>query len=686
MENEFIFEIGCEEIPASFLTFGMKKLEEIFTFFLNDNKINFKNLKSFGTPKRLGIVVENIADKQEDMIVEKTGPAKKAAFDEKGNPTKAAIGFAKSQGVNVNDLSLVTTDKGEYVAVKKIIKGKSTFDVLKDNLENIMKKLIFPKNMKWGEEKVSFARPIHYIVAVYKGKIVPFNYGSLKSGNTSLGHRFMSPEVFQVESFEKYEKELQQKFVIIDFNKRKDLLLSEVKKIAEKLGGKISNDEDLINTVTNLVEYPFPVAGKIEEEFLKLPEEVIITPMKVHQKYFPVYDEKNKLLPYFITVSNTRAKNMDVVANGNERVLKARLNDAKFFYDEDRKYKLEHFVERLRKVVFQKDIGTSYEKMERFKDLAVFISTIINPDVKNITERAAYLCKGDLETNMVYEFPELQGTMGKYYAIHSGENQDVANAIYEHYMPKFADDDIPSSDAGAFISIADRLDTIVGFFAIGKIPTGTADPYALRRHAISIIKIILGKKYRISLNEILNRAKELYSNKFKIDENTLDNIKDFISQRYYNLLSENFDYDVINSVLAVNFDDVYETYLRIVDVQNIKQDKDFQDVIVPFKRVANITKDWTETIIDENLIKEPQEKSLYENFLLVKDEFSKLKKEEKFTDALKSFTKMKDSINDFFDNVLVMDKNEHIKINRLNMLKNIFNTFNSIGDLTKIIN
>jgi len=323
---------------------------------------------------------------------------------------------------------------------------------------------------------------------------------------------------------------------------------------------------------------------------------------------------------------------------------------------------------------------------KRFKDLAVFISTIINPDVKNITERAAYLCKGDLETNMVYEFPELQGTMGKYYAIHSGENQDVANAIYEHYMPKFADDDIPSSDAGAFISIADRLDTIVGFFAIGKIPTGTADPYALRRHAISIIKIILGKKYRISLNEILNRAKELYSNKFKIDENTLDNIKDFISQRYYNLLSENFDYDVINSVLAVNFDDVYETYLRIVDVQNIKQDKDFQDVIVPFKRVANITKDWTETIIDENLIKEPQEKSLYENFLLVKDEFSKLKKEEKFTDALKSFTKMKDSINDFFDNVLVMDKNEHIKINRLNMLKNIFNTFNSIGDLTKIIN
>jgi len=686
MSNEFILEIGCEELPASFLTFGMEKLEDLFVKFLEENKIRFNKIITFGTPRRLGLSIQEIADKQEDRVIEKTGPSRKAAYDKDGNPTKAAIGFAKSQGVNVEDLTIVTTEKGEYISIKKVIKGEATFDVLKDNLESIIKKLVFPKNMRWGSEKVSFARPIHYIVAILNGKILPFKFGSIKSGNKTVGHRFMSPESFEVKDFESFEKEMEKRFVIIDFHKRRELLLKEVEEQARALGGKILNDMELIDTVTNLVEYPFPVAGNIDESFLKLPEEVIITPMKVHQKYFPVYNEKGKLLPYFITVSNTKAKDMSVVAHGNERVLKARLNDAKFFYDEDRKYKLEHFVERLRKVVFQKDIGTSYEKMERFRELAVFIANNLNPEVKEITERAAYLCKGDLESNMVYEFPELQGIMGKYYAISSGESQKVAEAIYEHYLPRFADDEIPKSDAGAFISIADRIDTIVGFFAIGKIPTGTADPYALRRHAIAIIKIILGKEYRLSLHEILNRAKELYINKFKISDDVIDSIKNFFAQRYYNMLSNEFDYDVINSVITAEFDDIYETYLRTIDVQKIKEDKDFQDVIIPFKRVANITKDWTDTVIAESYFKEKEEKELFETFVVVKEEFLKLKKEENFLAALKSFTKMKDSINNFFDNVLVMDKNEEIKRNRLNLLKSIYNTFNSIADLTQIIN
>ncbi len=686
MSNEFILEIGCEELPASFLTFGMEKLEDLFVKFLEENKIRFNKIITFGTPRRLGLSIQGIADKQEDRVIEKTGPSRKAAYDKDGNPTKAAIGFAKSQGVNVEDLTIVTTEKGEYISIKKVIKGEATFDVLKDNLESIIKKLVFPKNMRWGSEKVSFARPIHYIVAILNGKILPFKFGSIKSGNKTVGHRFMSPESFEVKDFESFEKEMEKRFVIIDFHKRRELLLKEVEEQARALGGKILNDMELIDTVTNLVEYPFPVAGNIDESFLKLPEEVIITPMKVHQKYFPVYNEKGKLLPYFITVSNTKAKDMSVVAHGNERVLKARLNDAKFFYDEDRKYKLEHFVERLRKVVFQKDIGTSYEKMERFRELAVFIANNLNPEVKEITERAAYLCKGDLESNMVYEFPELQGIMGKYYAISSGESQKVAEAIYEHYLPRFADDEIPKSDAGAFISIADRIDTIVGFFAIGKIPTGTADPYALRRHAIAIIKIILGKEYRLSLHEILNRAKELYINKFKISDDVIDSIKNFFAQRYYNMLSNEFDYDVINSVITAEFDDIYETYLRTIDVQKIKEDKDFQDVIIPFKRVANITKDWTDTVIAESYFKEKEEKELFETFVVVKEEFLKLKKEENFLAALKSFTKMKDSINNFFDNVLVMDKNEEIKRNRLNLLKSIYNTFNSIADLTQIIN
>jgi glycyl-tRNA synthetase beta chain len=417
---------------------------------------------------------------------------------------------------------------------------------------------------------------------------------------------------------------------------------------------------------------------------LELPKEVIITPMKVHQKYFPVYSGKKELLPYFITVSNCNAKDMDVVAKGNERVLRARLNDAKFFYEEDKKYKLDHFVERLRKVVFQKDIGTSYEKMERFRELAVFLSDTLNPEVKEIVNRAAYLCKGDLETNMVYEFPELQGIMGKYYALYSGEKKSVADAIFEHYLPRFSGDMLPGSDAGAFISIADRIDTIVGFFGIGKIPTGTADPYALRRHAIAIINIIIEKKYRFSLLELIERASLLYENKIEVTRETIEKIMEFFAQRFLNIYNDKFSYNSIDSVISIKFDDIFETFLRLKAVEEIRKDKNFQDIVIPFKRVANITKNWEKGVINKELLVAKEEKELYEDYLKVSDEFNKYKNKEDFVNALKTFTKLKDPINNFFDNVLVMDKNEEIKNNRLNLLKDIFSTFNSIVDLTKI--
>ncbi len=684
MDNDFLLEIGTEEIPAGFLKPGLDKFKNIFTEFLNNKKIVFNEIKTFGTPRRLIVYISNISEKQEDEIFTKTGPSKKAAFDENGNPTKAAIGFAKSQGVEPNDLETVETDKGEYVAIKKVIKGEDTFDILKENLPILIKKLVFPKNMRWGDETISFVRPIHWIVAIFNEKVIPFNYGKLKSSNISYGHRFLSSEPFEVKDFQSFKKTLKEKHVIIDIDERKEKLLTEVREIASHLSGKIEEDEDLIETVTNLVEYPFPVKGTIEDEFLKLPDEVIITPMKVHQKYFPVYNEQDKLLPYFITVSNTKAKDMDIVSKGNERVIKARLNDAKFFYDEDRKYNLEHFVERLRKVVFQKDLGTSYEKMERFRDIAIYLAENLSPEHRELTERAAYLCKGDLETNMVYEFPELQGIMGKYYALHSGEKKEVAEAIYEHYLPKFAGDEIPESNIGSFISIADRIDTIVGFFGIGKTPTGTADPYALRRHAIAIINIILGKKYNFSLKELINRTKNLYIEKFKIDEETVEKIVDFFALRFQNIMNDKFPYDVIESVLSLEFDNIYETYIKLEQMNKIKDDRDFQDIIVPFKRVANITKDWDKTVVNESLFVEPEEKDLYKTFTANKDNFIKYKKDGKYIEALKTFTNLKDDINKFFDNVLVMDKDEKIKINRLNLLKNIYNTFNTIADLTKI--
>ena len=684
-KTELFFEIGTEELPASFVTIGMDLLKKNFTEILKKNNIEFDKIKTFGTPRRIGFYIPEISAKQKDTSLQQTGPAKRVAFDENGNPTKAAIGFAKSQGVDVDQLEIINTPKGEYVGVKKVIKGKETYEILKEKFPEFIKSIVFPKNMRWGTEKISFGRPIKWIVALLGDKIIDFQYGSYISTNKSKGHRFLSPEEFEVKNYKQYIDYLNKNFVIADFNERKNFLLNEIDNLGKENDFVIEKDEELIDEVTNLVEYPFPVLGEFEKEFLHLPEEVVITTMKVHQKYFPVYNKNGKLLNHFVTISNMKAKDMNVVKTGNERVIRARLNDAKFFFEEDKKFKLDYFVEKLRKVVFYNKLGTSYEKMERFKELAVYLSNILNPDKTKITERAAYLCKGDLETNMVYEFPELQGIMGKYYALHSGEPEEVAKAIYEHYLPRFSGDEIPDTDAGAFISIADRIDTITGFFIINEIPTGNADPFALRRHALAIINIILKKGYRISLNELIDRSFSLYSTKFeKIDTNVKSQIIDFIKQRFRNFLLENFNHDEIDAVIDVDFDDLFRTYKKIEALNNMKRDEDFINLIIPFKRIANITKDWDETIIVEDYFVQNEEKNLYNSFKEINEEFKQYIEQEKFIDALKTLTKLKEPIDNFFDNVLVMEKDEKLKKNRLSLLKTIYKSFISVGDLKKL--
>ena len=685
--SELIFEIGTEELPASFITYGMALLKKNFSEILKNHKIKFNEIKVFGTPRRIGIAVEEISLKQEDSITEQTGPAKRVAFDENGNPTKAAIGFARSQCVDVKELIIVETPKGEYVAARKVVKGELTKKILEKKFPEFLKSIVFPKNMRWGNEKISFGRPIKWIVAKLGDEVVNFEYGSYRSGDKSRGHRFLSPEEFEFENYNDYVEKLKKKWVIPDFNVRKELLWYEIKKLLEGKDVEVERDEELLEEVTNLVEYPFPIIGKFDEEFLKIPEEVIITSMKVHQKYFPVRDKKGKLLNYFVTVSNMKAKDMNVIRIGNERVLRARLNDAKFFYEEDKKYKLDYFVENLRKVVFYSKLGTSYEKMERFKEIATYLAGILNPDKIKITERAAYLCKGDLETNMVYEFPELQGIMGKYYALHSGESEEVATAIYEHYLPRFSGDELPSTDAGAFISIADRIDSITGFFIIGEIPSGNADPFALRRHALAIINILLNKKYRISLIELIDRAIKLYIPKFeKIDSDVKIKILDFIKQRFRNFLSENFNYDEIDAVIDVDFDDVFRSYKKIEALHEMKKDENFINLIIPFKRIANITKDWDETVVVEEYFNTNEEKELYDIFKIINENFQNLVKNESYIDALKELTKLRGPIDNFFDNVLVMEKDEKLKKNRLSLLKSIYKSFISIGDLKKLQN
>ncbi len=443
MSNELLFEIGTEEIPAGFLSKAVVDMEEMIRKALTEKRIAFESVHCLATPRRLVLHIADVAPKQADQIVEKMGPARKAAFDENGRPTKAALGFARGQGLEIAELETITTDKGEYLCARKTIAGQPTADLLPDILKNFLVSIPFRKSMRWSAYDLRFARPIHWLLALYGGKIVPLKVEDIESGNTSRGHRFMSPEAFAVDGFEDYLAKARKHFVIPDPAERKEFILEEAQKAAAEAGGKLFYTEDLLETVTFIVEYPVIIRGGFDPNYLQIPKEVLTTTMIAHQKYFPVVDNAGKLLPCFIAVSNTRARNPEVVARGNERVLQARLADASFFFEEDKKIPLESRVESLKKVVFHTLLGTSHKKVMRFRKLAVKIASKVKPSVKKNVDRAALLAKADLESLMVGEFSELQGIMGREYALLAGEKPEIADAIYEHYLPIVAGGDLP---------------------------------------------------------------------------------------------------------------------------------------------------------------------------------------------------------------------------------------------------
>ncbi|HEX9080489.1 MAG TPA: glycine--tRNA ligase subunit beta, partial [Desulfuromonadaceae bacterium] len=482
--KELFLEIGSEEIPAGFIPRAMAEMEAIITRELTNARLSFGEVKTLGTPRRLALVVKDIPAVQPDAEITATGPSKKAAFDADGKPTKAAEGFARGQGVDVSQLKVVTTEKGEYIAVTRQETGRPTHLILAEILPRLVTEIPFKKSMRWGDLDVRFARPIHWIVALFDGSVVPFSFGTVESGTISRGHRFMANTPFPVRDFAHYLEECERHFVIPDPERRREIIRRETHRVAEAFGGRLLPDEGLLEEVTYLAEYPSAVAGAFPAEFLKVPKEVLITSMRSHQRYFSIVDGQGRLMPGFITINNTLTEDPQVVVKGNERVLRARLSDARFFFEEDRKVKLATRVESLKSVVYQQKLGTSYEKMERFRTLAEDLAGQLNPAVKDKVGEAAYLCKADLVSGMVGEFPEVQGIMGREYALLEGIDPAVASAIAEHYMPTQAGGELPASDIGALVSIADKLDTICGCFGVGLIPTGSADPYALRRSAL----------------------------------------------------------------------------------------------------------------------------------------------------------------------------------------------------------
>ena len=686
MNNYLLLEIGVEELPSRFGQTTLDQIENNLSKLLKEERVNFDNIDKYATPRRLTFVIKNLADKASDLEEEVKGPAKKIAVDEEGNFTKPALGFMKSKGLDPENVYFKQVGNAEYLFGTIKQSGKETAEILKNIIPTAIKNVTFPKAMRWGGKNMRFARPIRWMVALLNDNVLDVNLEGIKASNVTKGHRFLGEREFEVNSVEDYFEKLEKNYIILDQHKRKAMIKEQAIEVANSLGGEVELDDDLLEEITFLVEYPTAFYGEFEEDYVKLPKEVVTTPMKEHQRYFPV-SKDGKLLPYFIAVRNGDSHRIDIVKAGNEKVLKARLADALFFYKEDTKKPLESFVDKLQTVVFQAKLGTVYDKSLRIDKLSQTILNELNmsESAKN-TQRAAKLCKADLVTNMVFEFTELQGIMGRDYAKVGGENEEVCQAIFEHYLPRYAGDILPETNAGIALSIADKLDSIAGFFAIGIKPSGSQDPYALRRQALGILSILLDKKLSVNLNNLINAALDNYSNLEFNKEEVASQIVEFFVERVKNLFKDlGIRYDVIDAVLNNNLNDISDIHTRALELNRWLQKDELVEMLTAFNRVSTLAQKATIDIVKEELLKEDAEIKLYNGFKEIKSNVESLLVDKKYNEALDAFATLRPLVDNLFDNVMVMDKDESVKENRLGLLKQIYSTMLTICDLSKIV-
>ncbi len=687
--RDLLFEIGTEEIPAGYLEPALSQIETRFSKKAAELKISHGAMTVLGTPRRLALIVRDVSEKQEDIREELLGPSKKAGLDADGKMTKAAVGFARSKGADVSELQVVETPKGEYLMLVREGKGDDTMNLLPELLQSIILEISFAKSMRWGSNQQTFARPIQWLVALLGQEVVPLHHEGIVSANLSRGHRFLANEQIVIQSAATYEEQLAEKFVIVDQSKRRKevvrVITEAVAASTTLSGGLVAIDENLVDTVTNLVETPFGVCGNFDEKFLQLPAEVLITSMREHQKYFPVVNSSGELLPGFVAVNNTKVNDVDITRKGHQRVLRARLEDALFFYNGDRTIRLEDRIDQLRGIIFQAKLGTVLEKNERLVKLARILAEKVDSSLSDEVCRAALLCKTDLLSDMVGEFPSLQGIMGGAYALHDGEKPSVALAIKEHYMPKRAGADIPSTDIGALLGLADRFDTLAGCFGIGQVPTGTADPFGLRRISLAILHIIEGKGYTISLREIVHKALALYGNKVDGGNETVEAVVNFIKGRFSNdCISRGIPAEVVDAAVSVNFENVNDCLERIEAIHKISLEPAFKVLAASYKRIRNIIKDNRQTSVSLDLLEHKAEEHLYSLFLEVRSEMERLIAEKKYSQALEAMLKMKEPVDGFFDEVMVMADDVAVRQNRLNLLTGLGDLILQIGDISKL--
>ncbi|MDR3602483.1 MAG: glycine--tRNA ligase subunit beta [Desulfosporosinus sp.] len=690
MANDFLLEIGTEEIPAKFSPGAMTQLEEQARKRFAELRLSYKELKIFATPRRLALLVTGLEKKQDDLLMEVKGPAVKAAYDGSGVPTKAAQGFARGQGVKVEDLFRQEVNGIAYVFARKEETGLETSTLLPQLARELITALHFPKPMRWGDLDFRFARPIRWIVALYGTEVVPFEFVGLESGRASRGHRTLATDVVLLGQPSDYRESLRRAFVIVDPEERKAEILAQIKALAENVGGEVPEDEELLGEVIHLVEYPTALLGEVAARYMHLPETVITTPMREHQRYFPVRAKDGKLLPYFITVRNGDTFALNTVKAGNEKVLKARLEDAAFYYREDQKVPLSELVSKLGKIVYHEKLGTVKQRVERLRGLAQFIAQRLGfgKAQQAVIDRTAYLAKADLVTLMVSDFPELQGIMGADYAKVSGEKPEVCQGILEHYQPRFAGDAIPASDPGRVVSIADKLDAIVGAFSIGIQPTGSQDPYALRRQAQGIVAILLDSGWELSLTELLRESYHQLTEQGTSPlpvEDILPLLQDFFQQRLRFVLQEQgLRYDTVEAALVSGSDDINRAMKRAQVLFEKRNEEPFIAYVQAYIRCFNLTKKEAPEDIDPSLLVDPTEIALENAIDLRRARFDQTLARGNYVMAYSLAEELVSHIEALFQAVMIMVEDEALKRNRLALLRQCVVMLGCLGDLSML--
>ena len=686
MSKDLLLEIGTEEVPAHAMPGILKQLAANAEKALQELHLEYASVRTLGTPRRTALLVSGLAENQPDVELERRGPSLAMAFDADGNPTKAAQGFARGQKIDPKEL--VQKDGYVYAVIHQT--GKATKELLQALLPQLVCGLNFPNNMRWGSLDFKFIRPLRWLVALYGDEVIDFAVADIKSGRSSRGHRFLGQESFDFSCAGAYEAECEAQFVIVDQERRREMILAQIAETAAANGGKAEINEDLLEEVIYLVEYPTALCGRFEEKYLKLPPEAVITPMRDHQRYFPVKAADGSLLPLFITIRNGGREYLETVQHGNERVLRARLADAQFFFDEDRKKSLEQHLEKLKTVVFQEGLGTIYDKSERLVKLAEKLCSLLGASAAETEQalRAARLAKADLVTGMVCEFTELQGIMGREYALLDGEAAEVAQAIDEHYKPRFAGDGEPETFAGRVVSLADKLDNLVATFSRGLIPTGSQDPFALRRQALGMVNLLAAAKAHLSLSEVVNLEMDLLGINGEAERAAMQvNIAEFMRLRLKNVLGEqNIRYDVIDAVLT-DVDDIYRVFQRAEALAAaMENEAEMTKPLQAFGRVSNLAKKAEKDSFDEAVFVKEEEKSLLAAFRAAEAEVKEaVDGRQDYAAAIRALTKLTAPIDSFFDAVMVMDKDEKIRNNRLALLQAIDRLTAAAADFSKIV-